>query len=470
MRLLRIGCGILFLLALTCLGFGYSKLVGRPQELHQETIAKALADSVERHKDWPTKLKDPKINGFLQPDLRLYWSAMASTEDAAYKKADSAVSGWADRFTKQGSGREIDHQALLRVKSVEYLAARSAFVELLPALLAAFEKPMFQPPNDDFTRPELGIQFDNLRRIAIGLDGYAESLVAEGDLERATLAYQLVFRMGKLISEDAGMVQTFAGVSIQGLGFQSFVSQISDSDRLSFSAWRNMSLALAQSAITSEQLERALENDTARGVSFLALPRSSFDGDARYLRSVYLLPGVQARDERIYKNLMGASLEAVRESGYALRAPEPSLENVAEGSTSWVVNSLLLPVDGYRTESARLLLHSAKFGGLAAYTGICAYHALIGKWPDRLSDLDKIQISAPGGVLWSKLNGINYYTDGKRPEIEVLLPAAAFEEAQVSLASSSIAEGMDSKYFRLGPKQYWFSVAASTEKAATEKP
>ena len=304
MRLLKAGCASLVL----TLGLGYAVFISIPVGRHMKTVDSAVAARSSRHTLLKPKIKDPQVNGFLTPKLEQFWGR---GQDNGGPVKD-AVTNWTTAYSAQGKGGQIDHAALQKAKDPTYLRARQAFEGLLADLVTAFGKPVFQPVNDDLNAPTSALNDVALKQLAMGLNGYAESLVAEGKPEQAALVYELVFRSGYLVSNDVRIVETMIGVGLQGLALQSLTGHLRLDAPLSPNQWVGLSTALAALTPTPVTLTRSLENDVAFGIAFLNRPRASYDGDAKPLRGAYLLPGFRARDVRIYSNQMGPLLEQAK--------------------------------------------------------------------------------------------------------------------------------------------------------------
>jgi hypothetical protein len=337
----------------------------------------------------------------------------------------------------------------------EYLQARRRLEALLPELLEAVARPHFQAATRQEGAPEVAFNDLALSALILSLDGYAESLVAEGRPDQAALVYELVFRLGAGVSQDGGIVQTMMGVSYQALAFQSLVGHLSPSSELSPNQWAGLSLAVAAVTPTPLTMQAALEQDLVFGTDFLLGPRASYDGDARHLRGVYLLPGMRARDQRVYHNVMGALLEEARGGLVNQAAPAASWKAILKGETGPGVAPLL---PQYDTQSARLTLHGAKMGGLAAMAGVCAYRARYGKLPESLANLDEMRLLAPGGAPWSTVRGVYYEVRGQQGVVGIQVPPELFTRAGLDREAARQQEVANSAYFGLGERGYYFLI------------
>lgn len=450
---------------IVCLGLflliGYGWLLSTPKAQATASLDEGLVAAKARADALKLKGTDPHQNGFLEPLLLPYWKADGDVKDKNFIFVSSAVERWTKDFSAQSIGHEVDHAALLKVKSVDYLAARKGFEELLPHVVAALDKPMFSSGKE-------GIHVFRVLQLTRGLDGYAESLVAEGELERASLVYQLVFLLGDHVGRGGGVLQMFGGISCQALGFQSLVGHLSDADHLGLDSWAGLSRTLSYTTPMADAFTEAIQVDAQRGLEFLSEARSSYDGEARFLRGVFLLPGLRARDIRIYRNVM---TEILGLAGAQKTLPvwvAPGFTHYLEGRTGAAFSSLI-PEGGYRVEAARLRFHNAKMTGLCAYTALCAYRAKHGHWPERLEDLASLHLKAPGGQPWQETPNLLYRTNKAERELAVLLPERLYEDAGVNLLEAANNEAGNSTYFRLDQGKIWF-VTGKHRTASTPSP
>jgi hypothetical protein len=444
-KLIRIGC-FLVLIAMLVL---YGVVVSKPPKLHQQTVDAALASLAKRRAARKPLLEDPAANGFLNPKLNRFWSR---GRDNGGPVKDT-ITGWANNFSDQGAGHHIDHAALQKSKNPGYQTLRLAFIGLLPDLVAAFTKPVFQPVNE-----EVHVANDvALRSLTLAINGYAESLVAQHLPDQAALAYELAFREGYLFSDDVNMVHAFQGIGFQALAFQSLVATLQPDANLTAAQWAELSKAAAATSPTPVTITQALQHDLAIGTAFLSQPRGSFEDPARYLRGVYLLPGLQARDLRIYHNTMGLALEESLTGSVKTGNPPDTLSEYLKGNAG-SGTGVLLPPGGYPKQSARVGLHSAKMGGLSAMAAVCAFRAKNGRLPTTLAQVGTLGLKAPGGLSWSTVKGFYYKVEGKKALVGVLVPARQFADAGLDVDAASRLEAENSRYFRLQESGLFFHI------------
>lgn len=442
---------IVIILAILAILVVYGVVVSAPTERYKPLIDEQLTLLAERHKDALSRLRDPQKNGFLNPQLAPFWTT--SKNEGPTK---DTLTGWVKNFSVQGSGKAVDHTGLL--KNPGYLDLRKAVVALLPAMVEAFTKPYFHPVNDDPARPANIFNEKALTTIALALNGYAESLVAEGQPGKAALAYQLVFVLGQRVGIDSGTVQSLYGLSLQGLAFQSLVANLRPDARLTPEQWAELSRTLASAAPSPDWLLLALQHDLAMGDAFLSQPRSAYDGDVKFLRGVYLLPGMRARDLRIYHNLMGEVISELRQTGrIAPRKRPEGWRAYAAGDVGSGTNNLF-PPDSYSKQSARLGLHSAKMAGLAATAAVCAYREKFGKLPASLADLDRLDLKTPAGLPYSQARGVVYEPKGDRALIGVAVKPETFVAAEFNAAKAAEIERRNSLYFSIQDSGFLFEI------------
>lgn len=438
MRIVRLGCAVL-VLAFAVL---YGVLISIPSETSSQTVDAALAATEKRHKGLGVQLKNPQMNGFLNARMFPYWGGSEALKGPVH----DALAAWANAYSMQGVKVLVDHAALQKARDPQYLAARKNFERLLPDLISAFSKPLFQPVNENFAAPTNSYNKEALTTLTMAMNGYAESLVAEGRPDQAALVYEMAFREGSMIGMDTRVLPTAEGVGLQALAFQSLVSHLSPNVKMGPNQWIGLSTAIAATAPTTRTLERVLENDLAYGIGFLGRPRSSYDGDARPLRGAYLLPGMRARDLRIYRNIMGRIIQEQARPGLLTVTVPPATTAAILRGESGPGPELLIP--DYGRQFARINVHAAKMTGLAACTGLCAYRAKYGKFPAKLGDLDALKLEAPGGMSWAKVKGVLYLSDGKLVELSVAMDPKVYARAGMDLEKAR-QDSLKSAYFRV---------------------
>lgn len=444
MRLLKAGCAAVLIGFCIC----YGVVISLPVERHKSTVSAALAATGKRNSELKARLRDPEQNGFLAPQFEAFWSKADNSGQVL-----ETLTAWNQAYSSQNVGVRVDHRALLQAKDPDYLLARRRLEALLPGLVAAFAKPLFQPATTDPNAIAVTFNDQALTTLTLALTGYAESLLAEGSPEHAALVYELIFRMGSAMGKDAGIVPTMMGVSHQALAFQSLVGHLSPSSKLSPGQWAGLATAVAATAPTPLTMVATLEQDLVFGTAFLGGPRGGYDGDFKHLRGLYLLPGMRSRDLRAYHNLMGSLLEEARTGTISQAPPAPTKEALLAGKTGPGTSELM---PNYQTQGARIAVHSAKMCALAATAGVCAYRAKYGKLPANLAELDQLNLRAPGGEPWSSARGILYEVKGAAALVGVQVPPEQLVRAGIDVETRQQQEAMNSSFFGMNERGYFF--------------
>lgn len=444
---LRTGCLGSALIAF----LGYGVLVSTPVERHTKVVEGALTDVGQRLQQRKIELKDPQMNGYLSPGLESLWGG--GEEEA--RGLVEILNAWVLPYSYQSSGVTVDHAGLLASKDVAYMKARKDFEALLPELVEALSKPLLQPVNEELFQPSRVFNEEALRTLTLALNAYAESLLMEGQPGKSALVYELAFRQGALVADDVATIPTSLGMSLQGLAFQSMVGYFQPAVELSVAQWAGLSRALVSMTPTATTLQESMQNDLAFGVNFLQQPRSSYDGDAKPLRGIYLLPGMRAHDQRVYRNVMGRALLEAAEGRVVESLPPSGAAAMVKGDNG-AGTALLVP--DYRRQSARLLLHAGKMKGLAAMAAVCAYRAAHGALPQALTDLDQLNLHGPGELSWSKVEGVTYEAQEGKAILRVAIDPAFYQAAGVDVESAEQMEAANSVYFRLHKDGFSFAL------------
>lgn len=421
-----------------------------PRERYSQVVDAALTDVTQRIEQRQSQIKDPKVNGFLSPRFEYFWGGGAEAESHSVR---DAINAWVVPYSYQISGVTVDHAGLLAKKDAAYLKARSDFEALLPDLIEALGKPLLQPANDDPFNPTRVFNEQALTSLTIALNAYAESLLLEGNAEKSALAYELAFRLGALVFDDVASIQTMIGVSLQGLAFQSLVGYFQPAVPLSPVQWAGFSQAVSSVTPTPITLGETVQKDLAFGVHFLQQPRSSYDGDARFLRGTYLIPGMRARDQRTYRNVMGEVLEESKTGVVKQDLPSTDALVMLRGESG---PGTVLLTPNYEQQSARFTLHAAKMSGFAACAGVAAYRALHERLPASLAELDTLNLQAPGGNPWSTVKGISYSLQGEQAQILVVVNPELYSLAGIDFDKAQFVESSNSVYFSLVESGFLF--------------
>ncbi len=438
MRLVRGGClGLLLLLLI-----GYGVVVSLPVRRDGAQVEEALAKARQRTESIASRLKDPAQNGFLQPTLEPYWGR--GWDNAGPVK--DAIKAWT-AYSYQEQNKPVQHHPLLVSKDPAYAAARAGFEAYVPDLVHAFSKPIFQPVVADMIDPSAQLQESAFTSLTLALNVSAESLFAQGQPGRAALFYQLGFMEGQKTYQNVGLPQLMRAVSLQGLTFQSMVAYLGPDAKLSEKEWIGMSAVVAASCPTPVTVGQSIENDLAFGTEFLNRPRGSYEGDAKPLRGLFLLPGARARELRIYQNYMAEVLPGVATMRIAVGPPGATLFDTLSGKSG---PGLRLLVVDYQRQVARLTVHMAKMTGLSAMGGVCAYRVRHGKPPAALGDLDTLGLKAPGGAAWSEVaKNLGYSVVDDRAELLVPINPAVYEAAGLNPEAARLIEEHNSRYFSI---------------------
>ncbi len=306
---------IAFALVVCALVLLYSWWVRNPAPAYPQQVQAASVAAQERFSDMAARAEDPEQNGFLEPALLRYWGTSEQAGDPG--DLPRIIEDWVDQYSDLTVPQ---HLAYLEASDQAYLSRRKAFSELVPRIASAFEKPLFMAPV-----ASQGLDMDTpivdmlaLRNVHRGLLAYANSLVAEGQLREATSYLLAALRVGEALQGYHTMMHDLVGVALQVAATRQLWG-LTLNDR----AWQELDWEalgpFVQEAIPPRDLlylsmgtEMVMFRNTWTDmVSGEGGVPASDDSEAVLLK----MPGLLARELRIYENYMGSVLVDLEAGG-----------------------------------------------------------------------------------------------------------------------------------------------------------
>ena len=355
-----------------------------PTVREPEEVKCRLAEARRRWTDTQGQALDQNLNGYLSEEFQTFWDRDLRDRDNP-SEVERTITRWA-KLSEIASDAEL----VLGEATSEISNALVRFEALAPALAERMTKPLFVVPASELT-----------------LATPVFSIIAQKTCMQAMLGLSRVLMARRRPSESVEALLSLIGFANAQLDRGSVISELlagnalcraiegvcqvlTPSTLLPAQDWRRLSLSLSQAVPPDDWLERCLEIEMAAGCGSFALAR-----DGRYLLDpnvrLHLIPGMVAREERIYLNIMTGLLAKLR-LGHTL--PDDILpKRVAWvlGHTGWTGPLGFLPGERLR-QGFWMQRHSLI--GMATATAVKAFQAEFGKLPVSLD-----QVSDAGIVL-----------------------------------------------------------------------
>lgn len=418
------GTGILLLVFLFIV---YPVWVSFPKEKYSRELREATGRTKERFDAIQAKANSPETNGYLAPTLLTGWIIKPDYEES--KALDGPIRQWNEKYSSPGTGEDIDHRGL--ANDPDYLQKREAFAKLLPEIKKSLRADVFVVPQEgDYSFYDYVPNYIAVRRIALAMVGYTEALVAQGKTEEALDCVGPIFRLGYNLEQNPTLISAMIGVAIQAIGFQGLVEQIDLQAQASPQAWQRLAQDLAR-AIPDENLivqsmaseVWVMENSVAQ---WRKGRRSADYDDELFDWALYNLPGILARDHRIYRNNMGKIFEALERDGdyrtIVNNLQKAGMVDYLFGRTGPMTT---LGIPNFTRAGAQCRIIRAKVLGAAATIGAVAYRAKHGELPQNLDQLKDIGVELP------QAENLKYTLKGNHAEILVQVATDDLEEIQV---------------------------------------
>lgn len=411
---------LLFLLAAIV---AYGVWVQTPSIENHQLYEASMSAAASRWDALQAQANDAEKNSFIDPAFLPAWGR----KDKEFKEGSpplQAMAAWVD-YSTTGSQAAVDHKAL--AKDPEYLAALAGFEKLQPALETAMRRPIFTV--NDTPRPNLYTLIPNLiqvRGFGFGAIGLAEARSAQGRHSEAAHLIGSTALFGRALGNGTGLLQDMIGIAVQKTAAEGYVGLLDPTVPLGAAGWKALAADMVAAVPPVDQSLHSMQGELWNSVDSLETlkdPADAYEGEPS---AAARLPGWMAREQRIFTNLMVATIGALQETGVptyppALENPSPNAYFTGKVGT---IATILIPNFGRANEQysyTRKLMT-----GLALVSGVRAYQAERGKLPTSVEEIKAAGIATPDPSSLAK-DGIKFTSDGKKVTIsaDFVLPETA---------------------------------------------
>lgn len=354
-------------------------------KLNNPTLATSIYTRVTaKHSKISRDVNNPSLNGFLQPDLSLYWGRRGK----AYRpgsKTESIVKTW-NQYSTPANGALVDHKSLQKSQDNGYQKAQKDFEPLAAKIRSSVEKPIFFPPKNNLDAEAVIPNFIGIRAYAQALVGLSEARVAQGRIYEAADNMVVAVEFGNRTGKSGGLMAAMIGVAVQRIGLDGLTGLIDPQTPITAPQWEELSQRLLDSISPADALQNCLEWElTANYNTVQKYKAKSGSSNSLLVGKVDWLPGYLAREERILVNTMTDQIDELVRTGTVTSRPylnTPSYYDWFSGRTGQLAQMLVS--EPSRAQS-HLELARVQLETLATAYAILGYKARTGEFPETLS-------------------------------------------------------------------------------------
>ena len=379
---------IIAIVLVLCLAFSGLFLfwINQPTLVGESQISESVGSAKSRFSQLQREAENPNLNGYISTQFEPLWGAGQPQETS---EIEQRLLAW-NAFSNALRTGQTDHAAKLATKDKEYLAARAAFEELLPALSEALNKRLFVVPRDNLSSygvPDMG----GLRLLSQAVYAYVESKVAEKDAASAVGPLAALFSLGGKMQGRENLVNDLSGVTLQRTAFKALALIPSDSN-LTAEDWLTLAAAVSHGTPPPDQMISAFEAEVASSLEHILANEKDAAQSGSYLDRLFL-----QREKRIFMNQTALQLRAVKGDNLRnYRAPKPGLASSLKGESGSVA---LINVDDFARADAIMEFNRLCLVGASTTLDLRAFRAKNGQLPENLDGLKKMGLEVPGDAL-----------------------------------------------------------------------
>jgi hypothetical protein len=394
---------------------------------HSHYLNQVSRDVETRFAERQQQADNPRVNGFLDPTLRVYWGR-EGFEHQAGSKVERSVDSFRDRFSSVATDQVLDHRVLIESTDQESAATTSNFEALLPSLKTALNKPDFVIPETKLSADSPTANLTAFRSLALALSGYCEQLSAEGQLDKSLEHLRLIFQLGDKLVDLENNLPSLTGASIHSIGVQTINGLYGPDANLTASQWKDLANFLL--TVRPEDLS-TIPHCAEREYYILLQSLDTPESRQQVPALVRLLPGLFQREKRITRNVISDILFNI-----------PLKYSVYSLGFSW--DGYLLGDVGFQSSNVtqdafkvakELQTIDARLVGYSLCCGLLAYREEMGFFPESLEELKTYGIDLPYylyGADYKYLNGeVELTLTVWNPESTLLDQGPFFENQEV---------------------------------------
>lgn len=405
----------------------YAIWVQHPRVHQPEIIEQAMAATEKRFQAYQAHANNPAENGYIDPNFLPTWGRRSELVKGC--KAEKVMKAWSQRYSSAHEGERVDHQALLASPDPEAVKAHDDFLELLPQLLAALNKPYFVASVTELNLESELPNFIGVRAAAQALSGYLEFRAAEERYEDFGPVLSALFNVCENLEGQAILIGDMIASAVRSIAYDAVRGSVNPETPMTAEQWAEISNVFLSRLPRKELYYECMQTDLylfSKSMDDLAQGKSSASSGS------VPVPGFMARERRIYLNIIAKILEAARDDqpypfvgGNGL---ELNFNNFFTGRVG-ILSSIAIPATSRAGDN--LKENRRKMLGMGLATGLIAYKKKKGSYPEKLEQIAEVGIELGD---WDR--GIPQYTvspEGARLVIPI-------PPQQVSASSKSWAE------------------------------
>ncbi len=273
-------------------------------ESGQKYLARGQAESL-----------DPQKNGYLNKQFLSYWGRKGK-EGVENSVTQAVITDW-NNYSSSSTGKTIDHEKLLSGKQSEYLKKREELKKLTPELEKAMRSETFVAPETKFDFETPLLNYIAVRACAQAISGLAESEAAEKQFDLTAQHLGSIFSLTRALQGKGAMINEMIATSIGGIGSSSSLELLGPKVPLSLKARQRLARDILGSVPGQDRLLGLLQGEVACGLALFKQIRTGA-GQA-YTSNAGIpnlrIPGLVAREERIYRNVHTRLLKELESTG-----------------------------------------------------------------------------------------------------------------------------------------------------------
>ncbi len=357
-----------------------------------EEVKWRLAEARRRWTDTQGQALDQNLNGYLSEVFQTFWDRDLRDRDSP-SEVERTITRWAEL-----SESASDDELVLGEAASEISNALASFEALAPALAERMKKTLFVVPASQLTLTTPIFSILAQKTCMQAMLGLSRVLMARGRPSESVEALLSLIGFANAQLDRGSLISELIAGNALCRAIEGVCQVLTPSTLLPAKDWRRLSLSLSQAVPPDDWLERCLEIEMAAGCGSFALAR-----DGRYLLDpnvrLHLIPGMVAREERIYLNIMTGLLAKLRLGHMPSDDILPRRVAWVLGHTGWSGPLGFLPGERLRQG---FWMHRHSLIAMATATALNAFQAEFGNLPVALDEVSDAGVALPalgGGRL-----------------------------------------------------------------------
>ncbi len=417
----QIGC----VSALVAIAVSYTVWVLLPLSHYDTECASIVEKVTQARKKRQSLASDVEQNGYLDPSFLPFWQAslarpgnLGASTSGQHSQPKSDLDNLLESvlpFCDLAPAQSASGKASARLKTKQ--SPFADFDKFYPKVREVESKALFVVPDSrpySFSSPNPN--YLALRKLFWGCTGYADYLLKAGRGSEAVAVCQDCIRFSfKLADPNAEPTQLMISLALQSMSQKTLAMILQSHTKLSVDDLDSLGKTLESTQIQRSSLADTLEVNLCMGLNSCEEGRSA-KGNSELNIALFWLPGVWAREVRLYKNDCFPMIDQVKKQGWA----KPF--NLDGSSSSWLmgkhglVGMLMIP-DPSKVE-AEIRMARKRQAFLHLYVLLRLYRSKVGHWPASIEILAKEGLQPLEGLEMTK---VRYLCEADRISLEFAL-------------------------------------------------